>query len=261
MDRSRFTRSNLPAGGGGGGRGGAAGGRRRRPHRRRSTNAPAACRNSTATSRSTGTSAPARCSSRSRASTPISCYTPASPPASGSNDIGLDRGAGGGGRLVSFQRVGPRVLLVQPNKSFRSSSANPLERKSVEDSFAKSVLWGFTVAAESERPRARRRHRLPAARRHRRRQRAAPGHLPRRSHAQRVLHAAHEGVPEEHRNRDDADLRQRRRRRTRRRRRRAAAGPRTDSRKRRRPRAAAAADAAADSSRARSRASRRPPTR
>ena len=42
------------------------------------------------------------------------------------------------------------MLLVQPNQSFRSSSANPLERKSVEDSFAKSVLWGFTVAAESD---------------------------------------------------------------------------------------------------------------
>jgi hypothetical protein len=68
----------------------------------------------------------------------------------GSNDIGLDRGEGGGARIVSFQRVGPRVLLVQPNLSFRSSSANPLERKSVEDSFAKSVLWGFTVAAESD---------------------------------------------------------------------------------------------------------------
>src|SRR5574341_1844369 len=68
----------------------------------------------------------------------------------GSNDIGLDRGSGrGGGRLVSFNRVGPRVMLVQPNQSFRSSSSNPLERKSVEDSFAKSILWGFTVAAES----------------------------------------------------------------------------------------------------------------
>jgi len=68
----------------------------------------------------------------------------------GSNDIGLDRGSGrGGGRLVVFQRVGPRVMLVQPNQSFRSSSKNPLERKSVEDSFAKSILWGFTVAAES----------------------------------------------------------------------------------------------------------------
>src|SRR5581483_6709531 len=37
----------------------------------------------------------------------------------GSNDIGLDRGAGGAGRIVLFQRVGPRVLLVQPNQSFR----------------------------------------------------------------------------------------------------------------------------------------------
>jgi hypothetical protein len=69
----------------------------------------------------------------------------------GSNDIGLDRGTGrGGGRLVQFQRVGPRVMLVQGNQSFRSSSKNPLERKSVEDSFAKSILWGFTVAAESQ---------------------------------------------------------------------------------------------------------------
>ncbi|HEX8031017.1 MAG TPA: DUF5117 domain-containing protein, partial [Vicinamibacterales bacterium] len=67
----------------------------------------------------------------------------------GSNDIGLDRGGGGGSRIVQFQRVGPRIMLVQGNQSFRSSSKNPLERKSVEDSFAKSILWGFTVAAES----------------------------------------------------------------------------------------------------------------
>src|SRR5580700_2959353 len=51
----------------------------------------------------------------------------------GSNDIGLDRGQGGGGRLVSFERVGPKVLMVQPNESFRSSSPNIAERKSVED--------------------------------------------------------------------------------------------------------------------------------
>jgi hypothetical protein len=67
----------------------------------------------------------------------------------GSNDIGLDRGQGGGGRIVQFQRVGPRVMLVQGNQSFRSSSKNPLERKSVEDSFAKSILWGFAIAGES----------------------------------------------------------------------------------------------------------------
>jgi hypothetical protein len=67
----------------------------------------------------------------------------------GSNDIGLDRGGGGQGRIVRFHRVGPKVMLVQPNQSFRSSSANPRERKSVEESFAQSILWGFTVAAES----------------------------------------------------------------------------------------------------------------
>ena len=67
----------------------------------------------------------------------------------GSNDIGLDRGQEGGGKVVSFQRVGPRVMLVQGNESFRSSSANPAERRSVEDSFAKSILWGFAVGAES----------------------------------------------------------------------------------------------------------------
>ncbi len=67
----------------------------------------------------------------------------------GSNDIGLDRGSGGAGRVVKFQRAGQKIWLVQPNLSFRSSSPNPLERKSVEDSFAKSIIWGFTVAAES----------------------------------------------------------------------------------------------------------------
>src|SRR5882724_6521743 len=67
----------------------------------------------------------------------------------GSNDIGLDRGQQGQGKIVAFQRVGPRVLMVQGNELFRSSSTNPAERRSVEDSFATSILWGFTVAAES----------------------------------------------------------------------------------------------------------------
>jgi Met-zincin/Domain of unknown function (DUF5117) len=67
----------------------------------------------------------------------------------GSNDIGLDRGRQGGGRIVHFERVGPKVFLVQPQEAFRSSSSNPAEVRSVEDSFAKSILYGFTVAAES----------------------------------------------------------------------------------------------------------------
>src|SRR5215831_16959697 len=67
----------------------------------------------------------------------------------GSNDIGLDRGESGNGRVVMFQRVGPKVLMVQSNETFRSSSSNSAERRAVEDSFAKSVLWGFTVGAET----------------------------------------------------------------------------------------------------------------
>src|SRR4051812_46485515 len=67
----------------------------------------------------------------------------------GSNDIGLDRGQAGSGRVVAFHRVGPRVLLVQPNYTFRAGSTNPDERRAVQDAFATSVLWGFTVGAES----------------------------------------------------------------------------------------------------------------
>jgi hypothetical protein len=66
----------------------------------------------------------------------------------GSNDLGLDRAQLGGTAVVSFQRVGPRVLMVQPNYEWRANSENPAERKAMEDAFAKSVLWGFTVAAE-----------------------------------------------------------------------------------------------------------------
>ena len=68
----------------------------------------------------------------------------------GSNDLGLDRGQSGQGRVVKFQRVGPRVLMVQPNYTFRANSTNADERRAVEDAFAKSILWGFTVGAETD---------------------------------------------------------------------------------------------------------------
>ena len=65
----------------------------------------------------------------------------------GSNDIGIDRGQQAGSRVVRFHRVGPKVLMIQPNYRFRASSDNPAERKAVEDAFAPSTLWGFTVGA------------------------------------------------------------------------------------------------------------------
>jgi len=66
----------------------------------------------------------------------------------GSNPIGLDRGQLGPTAIVKFERVGPKVLLVQPNYTFRALNAPDAEQRSVADSFATSVLWGFTVESE-----------------------------------------------------------------------------------------------------------------
>ena len=67
----------------------------------------------------------------------------------GSNDIGLDRGQLGNEHVVKFVKVGPKVLLVQVNYKFRAVSENEAERKSVEEAFAQSVLWGFKVEINS----------------------------------------------------------------------------------------------------------------
>jgi hypothetical protein len=48
---------------------------------------------------------------------------------------------------VEFERVGTRVMMVQPNYRCRASSTNAAEVKAVRDAFARSVLWGFNVAA------------------------------------------------------------------------------------------------------------------
>lgn len=75
-------------------------------------------------------------------------YVNALPAGVGSNDIGLDRGQIGNSRVVKFVRSGNKILLVQPNLSYRASSPNALERRSVEEAFAQSVLWGFTIVAK-----------------------------------------------------------------------------------------------------------------
>jgi hypothetical protein len=75
-------------------------------------------------------------------------YTHSLPYGSGSNDLGLDRGQTSEGQLVRFERFGPKVLLVEPNEMFRSSSSDAAERLSVRQSFPESVLAGFKVEAE-----------------------------------------------------------------------------------------------------------------
>ena len=62
----------------------------------------------------------------------------------GSNDIGLDRGQLGDTKVVRFKRSGPKVLLVEDNLSYRADSDNDFERQAIAESFASSVIWGFT---------------------------------------------------------------------------------------------------------------------
>ncbi|MEO1203033.1 MAG: DUF5117 domain-containing protein [Pseudomonadota bacterium] len=76
-------------------------------------------------------------------------YQSSLPRGIGSNDIGLDRGQLGDTRLVRFLRSGPRVLLVEDNLGYRALSDDPVERRAVDESFARSVIWGFDVASES----------------------------------------------------------------------------------------------------------------
>lgn len=66
----------------------------------------------------------------------------------GSNDIGLDRGQLGNEQLLYFKKAGNKLLLIQPNLKYRALTDNALEKKSVEQAFAKSILFGFPIEEE-----------------------------------------------------------------------------------------------------------------
>ena len=74
-------------------------------------------------------------------------YVNSLPAGIGSNDLGLDRGQIGNSRIVKFVKSGPKILLIQPNYAYRAVSNNADERKSVEEAFAQSVIWGFKAEA------------------------------------------------------------------------------------------------------------------
>ncbi|MFD1293880.1 zinc-dependent metalloprotease [Lutibacter holmesii] len=63
----------------------------------------------------------------------------------GSNDIGLDRGQLGKRAVVKFIKTGNKLLLIQPNQYYRAISENEEEKKSVNEAFATSVLFGFNI--------------------------------------------------------------------------------------------------------------------
>ena len=68
----------------------------------------------------------------------------------GSNDLGLDRGQLGSDAIVEFERSGPKVLLVANNLRYRASGDDADEKRAVEESFARSVLWGFERVSEED---------------------------------------------------------------------------------------------------------------
>ena len=65
----------------------------------------------------------------------------------GSNPIGIDRGQLRGTHILEAQRIGPRILLMEPNYQFVAQSDNPVEVQAVRDAFAPSVHWGFDIKA------------------------------------------------------------------------------------------------------------------
>ena len=72
-------------------------------------------------------------------------YQSSLPRGVGSNDLGLDRGRLATAKFVSFQRSGPKVLLVEHNLNYRARSNDAEERQAVAESFARSVIWGFEI--------------------------------------------------------------------------------------------------------------------
>jgi hypothetical protein len=75
-------------------------------------------------------------------------YQSSLPRGVGSNDLGLDRGQLGATRIVRFVRSGPKILLIADNLDYRAVSDDADERQAIDESFARSVIWGFEIAHE-----------------------------------------------------------------------------------------------------------------
>jgi Met-zincin/Domain of unknown function (DUF5117) len=75
-------------------------------------------------------------------------YQVSLPAGVGSNPIGLDRGQLGRTFVVYFERIGNKIMLIQPNYRYRAITNDEAEKRAVADSFARSVIWGFKIEAE-----------------------------------------------------------------------------------------------------------------
>ena len=63
----------------------------------------------------------------------------------GSNPVGLDRGWGEGGRIITFRQMGDKVIIEEENQRYRASADNPLEARAVKESFARSFLAALPI--------------------------------------------------------------------------------------------------------------------
>jgi hypothetical protein len=66
----------------------------------------------------------------------------------GSVELGVDRGNTSDSAVIRFERVGPRVLVVEQNLRFRAPNGNAPLQHGMEESFASSVLAALPIEAE-----------------------------------------------------------------------------------------------------------------
>ena len=76
----------------------------------------------------------------------------------GENDLSMDRGQIGiqntdvltpSTRLVFFEKIGPKILLVQENTRFRTAADDPAEQVAVQQSFPSAILAQFKIVDQT----------------------------------------------------------------------------------------------------------------
>ena len=66
----------------------------------------------------------------------------------GSNPVGLDRGWGESGRIITFRRMGDKMIVEEENLRYRADANNPLEARAVRESFARSFMASLPIVDE-----------------------------------------------------------------------------------------------------------------
>lgn len=69
---------------------------------------------------------------------------------SGLSVNGIDRNGLGQTKIVKFERIGPKVMMIQPNYAYRANTDDEFVIDAVETGFGRSVIWGFEIAAEQD---------------------------------------------------------------------------------------------------------------